>query len=80
MRIFLSAALLLLLAGCGPDDRIEQEREARVEAVRQVHVEQHRREFWQQAAYGGAALAILALIAGVALGSAPRKRVSDHIP
>ena len=81
MRTLPLAILTLLLAGCGPDRVIEQEHQARIEAVRrEAQVERQRRESWQQATYGIAGLAIICLIVGVALGSMPRNRNSDRTP
>ncbi len=78
----LMLALAVLPAGCGDGGaagRIEAERQARAEAqrreeaaVRQARTETERRERWQSAAWAGALLAVVLLVAGTALGSRSR--------
>ena len=70
-------ALIALLAGCNqkePD--VDRERQSRLDAVRRetealqlAQRERQRREFWQTAAYTAAALAVVLLIVGTAVGS-----------
>jgi thiosulfate reductase cytochrome b subunit len=78
-RLILLLVLAAVFAGCGPDPEIEIQRQARIEAARreaaaskEAQDERHRRETWQQLAYGAVGAAVLLLLAGVLLGSTPR--------
>ena len=80
-RLRLIPVLILagLLAGCDPKPNVEQERQARIEALkREAEQERARREFWQALTYAAGVLAVILLIVGLSTGSRSRNHAGNR--